>query len=112
MNKDGLIYLPRTEESVPTPRTRKNAIHVPKSRSISKPENFEKAMHTLKTTGKLDGFNFSDAAELGMFIDYNNDIVQKSKDKDASNNISEISKFLVRISTSKTFIPGKKKTDT
>lgn len=108
MKKDkDLIYLPRTPESVPTPRERKNAIHVSKSVNIRKPKNFEKALQTLEKTGKIDRNDFSSAADIGAFIDFLNNANEKKQETWAQNEITEISKFLARIMTSKTFT-GKK----
>jgi hypothetical protein len=103
----GLIYLPRTQESVPTPRTRKTAVHITKTPILTKPRNFEQALARLKATGKLDRNDFNSGAELGAFIDFYNSNIEKSRDKYANNEISEISKLLARISTRRVFV-GKK----
>lgn len=110
VDKDGLIHLTQPKDSVLTPRTRDTAIHTTTQTVISKPKNFDKAMARLKEKGNLDGHNFSSAAELGMFIDWYNDTVTKTSEKKASGEIVEITKFLIRTMTQKTFIPKGKPT--
>jgi hypothetical protein len=76
-----------------------------------KPGNFDKIKKKLEATGKLDVEDFNSAKDLGMFIDWYNQLITNSKKSRAENEILEISKLLAKISGRKSFVFGGHKKD-
>ena len=71
---------------------------------VYKPSDFEKKVQTHKDLGKLDIADFKNAKDLGMFIDYLNDLNAREKKEHSDKEIMEISKYLLKSLTTKTFI--------
>lgn len=75
-----------------------------KPKVFGKPRNFEKALQRLKETGQMSIDDFNNTAEMGAFIDFYNQMNQDNRRKRLDEDITEISKFLVR-SMTRTYIP-------
>lgn len=107
------LILPRTAESVPTPRSRDNSgIVTPKgSPKIKSSSRFKELMKKFKTMGKLDREDFNTGAEMGAFLDFVNQTNIDMKKRIYEENIHEISKFLARTQGRTTFIMMPSKDD-
>ena len=102
---DKPTFIPTTEG----PKQVTQIIMPNKVKAISKPKNFEKALQRMKETGKIDPNDFNNAADIGAFIDFYNDGVRNKKKAHLDGEVTEISKLLVKLMTTKTFLPNKPK---
>lgn len=72
--------------------------------SIFKPRHFDRASARFKDTGKLSPEDFDSPKEIGMFIDFCNQGVEEQNNKTYSQAVDEISKYLLKIQNTKTFL--------
>lgn len=103
-NKD-LDYIPNTNPNAGfTPRPKSERKLGGKVPTIRKPRHFDRAKQRLEDTGKLAIEDFSNAAEIGAFIDWHNQSIKNKKEAEATRDIIEISKLLARMNTEKIII--------
>lgn len=58
----------------------------------------------MKETNKLHAEDFNNAEDIGVFLDHHNELVEKKGVKRSEDDISEISKMVVRIMNKKTIV--------
>jgi len=105
-----IILPPSSKDSVAAPREKK-LMKIAKGHTVRKPKNFDKALKRLKETGELSLDDFNNTQDIGAFLDFYNDTLQKDKEKDLNNDIVEISKLLAKMLTEKTIFMGGSKKD-
>ena len=71
--------------------------------------NFDDTRKYIETCDKIDGHKFNKITDVTNMIDFLNKENEKKSEKYFNNEIHEISKFLVRTLTNKTFILGGRK---
>jgi hypothetical protein len=67
-------------------------------------KNFEEIKKKLTVTGKLDREDFSSGKEMGMFMDFYNNEIDKRNEKDLDRHVTDVSTYLANIMNRKTFL--------
>ena len=69
---------------------------------------FDEKLEYVRKNKKIDPAKFDRVTDITNLIDFHNNSIKKKADDWAENEILEISKFLVKSMTAKTFIMGKR----
>ena len=78
-----------------------------KAKGTGKPvKSHEYIAKKMKALNRLDIEDFNNVADIGLFLDHQNNMVKRKQEEEGDAEIHEISKFLARMVSRKSFLTG------